>query len=263
MGMSFLQASSITLLAYIYNLDRHATQFFGKMPILYGAITGMILGDVKTGLMVGATLQLMSLGVANIGGSSMPDYIVAAIISAAISVTTGKGIAAGMAIGLPVGMLTMNLDVIVKLINSAIAKKTQTFANRKQFGKMQKMIPIATFMYPLEAALPVFLAVVFGKTVVESILNFMPQWFTVGLNVAGGMLPAVGIAMLLVYMPMKRYGYWIIIGFVLSAFLKMPVLGVALLGCAAAVNQFKNENTHNTNVTAPMANLNKEDMEDE
>lgn len=266
-----MQVVLITLLAYVYNLDRYSTQIAGKVTILWGALTGFVLGDFKQGLEIGATLQLMSLGVSNLGGASMPDYGVAAIISTAIASTTGKGMAAGLAIGIPVGMLVMNLDVVVKIFNSYIARRAQTYADRKEFGKMRKIIPVATVIYPLEAALPVFLAVVFGKPVVEAVLNFMPKWFTVGLNVAGGMLPAVGFAMLLLYMPLSKYGYWLIVGFVLTAFLKVPIMGIALLGVAAAVRQYKAlteknnsiDNSKNSSLEPNASGLTKEDMEDE
>ncbi|KJY65420.1 PTS Man IIC [Lactobacillus helsingborgensis] len=266
MGLTIKEVILISLLAYVYSLDRHSTQIAGKITILYGALAGLILGDFKQGLEIGATLQLMSLGVANLGGASMPDYPTAAIISATIAITSGKGMAAGMAIGLPVGMLGMNFDVLIKLINSAIAKRAQNFAHKKQFGKMTRTIPLATIIYPLESTIPVFIAIVFGKSVVQAILNFMPQWFTVGLNVAGGMLPAVGFAMLLVYMPLKKYGYWLIVGFVATAYLKMPVLGVALLGAAAAIHLYLSLSSKNkvmANTSNNVGNLSEEDMEDE
>ncbi|MDN6836805.1 MAG: PTS sugar transporter subunit IIC, partial [Lactococcus lactis] len=248
-----------------HNLDRHSTQILGKVTILWGALAGWIMGDFSLGLQVGAILQLMSLGVANIGGSSMPDYTVAAIISATIAVSTGEGMAAGLAIGVPVGMLVINFDVLVKLFNSFIGKKAQTYANEKEFTKMTRTIPVSTFIYPLEAAVPVFIAITFGRGVVEGILNFMPDWFTEGLNVAGGMLPAVGIAILLVYMPMKKYGFWILVGFVLTAFLELPVLGVALIGTALGIHQFK-QSTRKSKLAGTSAQdsvLSEEDMEDE
>lgn len=265
MGLTIKEIVLISLLSYVYSLDRHSTQIAGKITILYGALAGLILGNFKQGLEIGATLQLMSLGVANLGGASMPDYPMAAIISSTIAITSGKGMAAGMAIGLPVGMLGMNFDVLVKLINSAIAKRAQNFAHKRQFGKMTRTIPLATLIYPLESTIPVFIAIVFGKSVVQAILDFMPQWFTVGLNVAGGMLPAVGFAMLLVYMPLEKYGYWLIVGFVATAYLKIPVLGVAFLGAAAAIHLYQsiaNKKVSNQ-VSENNSNLTEEDMEDE
>lgn len=259
MGLQIWQIVALTLLAYWKTFDWAELQITAFNTIVYGAIAGIICGDFQTGLITGATLQLMSLGVAALGGASMPDYPVAAIISVAVAVTTGKGMAAGMALGVPVGMLTLNLDVLFKLINSYIAKKAQEAADKHNFKRMNRIIPISFFMMPLESAIPVLLAVLFGKPVVESILNFMPGWFTTGLNVAGAMLPAVGIAMLLTYLPIKKYGHWLLVGFVLAAYIKVPTLAVAILGVAAAIPQFRALAQQDTVHTE----LSVEDMEDE
>lgn len=61
-------------------------------PGIIGPITGLLLGDLSTGLLIGGTLQLMALGVAAIGGASVPNYGVAAIIATTIAVLTGQGI---------------------------------------------------------------------------------------------------------------------------------------------------------------------------
>ena len=68
----------------------------------------------------------------------------------------------------------------------------------------------------------------------------IPTWFTNGLQIAGGMLPVVGIGMLLRYMPVKKYMTYLIIGYVVSAYLNVPVLGIALLGGAAAYAVYMN-----------------------
>ena len=53
------------------------------------------------------------------------------------------------------------------------------------------------------------------------------------------MLPAVGFAMLLKIMPVARYWYMLLIGFVLFAYLKVPLLGIALFGLAIAFMLFE------------------------
>ena len=55
-----------------------------------------------------------------------------------------------------------------------------------------------------------------------------------GLKTAGGLLPALGIAILLRYMPLKTYWMYAIAGFVAATYLKVPMLGVALVGLVAA-----------------------------
>lgn len=54
-----------------------------------------------------------------------------------------------------------------------------------------------------------------------------------------GILPVVGIAILLRYLPTNKFVAYLIIGFVAAAYLKVPMLGVALIGVALAIIYFK------------------------
>ena len=60
-------------------------------------------------------------------------------------------------------------------------------------------------------------------------------------SIAAGMLPVVGIGMLMRYMPVKKFLPFILVGFVLSAYLGVPVLGIAIVGFAAAFWYFTTE----------------------
>ena len=75
--------------------------------------------------------------------------------------------------------------------------------------------------------LPVFLALVFGSDFVNLVVNHLPMWLMNGLKTAGGILPSLGIAILLRYLPVSRNISYLIVGFVLAAYLKVPVLGAA------------------------------------
>ena len=102
---------------------------------------------------------------------------------------------------------------------------------------------------------------IFGPSLVNTILQHTPAWLTGGLSVAGGLLPAVGIALLLRYLPAKEYISYLVIGFVLAVYLKVPLLGVALIGAAIALIIYKNninkeQNSNNNNNAGGM-------MEDE
>lgn len=66
----------------------------------------------------------------------------------------------------------------------------------------------------------------------------MPAWLISGLEVAGGMMPAIGFAMLLNIMLKKEYVAFLIIGFVLVAYFQLPILGVSLIGVAIAMYDF-------------------------
>ena len=72
----------------------------------------------------------------------------------------------------------------------------------------------------LSRMIPVFMALAFGQGVVEGIttaLNGDWKWLGDGLSVAGGALPAVGFAILLRYLPVKKHVAYLLLGFVVAA----------------------------------------------
>lgn len=239
MSISAWQIILITLIAFLKAVDMYGTQILPFNSIIFGAITGLILGDVKTGLYVGGTIQLMSLGVAGLGGASVPDYQTATIIATVISVASGQGTKVGLAVGVAVGLLGVQFDVIAKILNGFIARKSQAYANQRKFKKMVGILWICPVLIGLTAAIPTFISITLGVDAVNFILKVMPAWFTVGLSIAGGALPVIGMGMLLIYMPAKKYFSFIIVGFVLAAFMKLSILPVALIGGALAYEMYK------------------------
>ena len=159
----------------------------------------------------------------------MPDYPVAAIIATAIACSTGRGMEAGLAIGLPVAMLGVNFDVIYKIFNGFLEQKEVSLIEEGKFNSFLRLVKVS----------PVFLCVAIGPSIVNAILDFMPTWFTTGLSIAGGLLPGVGMAMLLMYMPLNKYWSFLIVGFVLAAYLSVPTLGIGAVGLAAAYEVYK------------------------
>lgn len=87
-------------------------------------------------------------------------------------------------------------------------------------------------------AIIAFLPVYFGAELAQRVVEFMPTWLIEGLGVAGGMMPAIGFAMLLKIMLMKEYAAFLIVGFVLVAYFGLPILGVSLLGLSVAMYDF-------------------------
>lgn len=129
---------------------------------------------------------------------------------AAFAKTTEQGPEVGMTIGLPVGMLGVQMDVLYKICNSFIAQKSQKYANEKQFGKMYAILYLCPVMVAVFMAFPTAVALTAGAPLVQAILDVLPSWVTGGLSVAGKLLPGLGIAMLLHYMPAKKYFNYIL-----------------------------------------------------
>lgn len=86
----FLQDILVILIAAYMAWDNGTgNQITGNWPVTIGLLVGLVMGNVSVGLVIGGTLQLMSLGVAGIGGSSVPEYGVATIVSIYLAIRTG------------------------------------------------------------------------------------------------------------------------------------------------------------------------------
>lgn len=209
-------------------------QLIGQWPVCVGFVLGLITGDMSTAMVISGTLQLMSLGVAALGGSSIPEYGVATVVSVFLAVRTGASTGEAIAVGLPVGLLTLQLDILVKYINTFTAHWEQKLLHQKKFGEMQSVYLLSVVIWMLKYIFPIGLVVMFGAPLVKWLTEFIPAWLTLGLQVAGNMLPVLGVGLLMHYMPVRKYLTFLIAGFVLSAYLNMPIVATALLGAAGA-----------------------------
>ncbi|HAZ9080077.1 TPA: PTS sugar transporter subunit IIC, partial [Enterococcus faecium] len=88
--------------------------------------------------------------------------------------------------------------------------------------------------YALYALIP-FFAVLFGADVVKSVLDNIPEVIMNGLTVAGNLLPAVGMAMLLRMLWSKNIAVWFFFGAVVMAYLELPLIAIAAVGTIIAI----------------------------
>lgn len=215
---SILQDILIILLPMYALIDNRGITIVNHWPVTVGFFAGLIMGDLQSALVIAGTFQLMSLGVAALGGSSVPDYALATVVAIYLNARTGATIGTAVAIGLPVGIIAINLDVLTRTLNSFVSEKAKQYLEKKQFKKMQNVNFISVFFVSMQAFIP---------------------WFTNGLNIAGGMLPVVGVVMLMRYMPTSRYIWALLIGFVIAAYMKLPILAISIVGFALGVYVYK------------------------
>lgn len=203
-------------------------------PVVAGMFAGIIMGNIEIGLIVGGTLQLMILGVGTYGGASIPDYMTGSIVGTAFAVSSGQGLEFALAIAVPVGLLMVQLDVMGRFCNTYFQHFADKGAQQRNYRKVELGNLLGMIPWGLSRALPIFLALFFGEDIVTTLLKASPEWLMNGLKIAGGILPAIGIAILLRYMPIKAYWMYAVAGFIAATYLKVPMLGIALIGLVAA-----------------------------
>ena len=89
--------------------------------------------------------------------------------------------------------------------------------------------------------LPAFLAIYFGAAYVQAIINAIPDKVITGLSVGGSMIGAVGFALLLNSIKVKKFWPFFLLGFFVAAYLNINMIGIALLAviCVAMYYYFK------------------------
>lgn len=82
----------------------------------------------------------------------------------------------------------------------------------------------------------VFLCAYAAQDAMKALVEMLPAWLTHGFEVAGGILPAVGFAMLLRVMLKVEFVPYLLIGFVIACFLDFSnLLPIAIVGVALAL----------------------------
>lgn len=241
MTIQWWQILLITLYAGFAFYDGNNTTFGTVKPTMAGFFAGLVLGDVTTGLVVGGTLNLLVLGIGNFGGASIPDYMTGSLLGTAFAIQSGQGAEFGVTLAIPIGLLMIQLDILARFSNTYFQHRAERLVNNGNLDAAARMNILGLIPQSISRMLPVFLALVFGSDFVNLVVNHLPMWLMNGLKTAGGILPSLGIAILLRYLPVSRNISYLILGFFLAAYLKVPVLGVALVGLACAIISFQSE----------------------
>ena len=206
-------------------------------PVFAGFITGLIMGDVTTGLFIGGSLQLFVLGVGTFGGASRIDATSGAVLATAFSVS--QGIETDLAIttiAVPVAALLTYFDVLGRMTTTFFAHRVDAAIERFDYAAIERNYLLGAVPWALSRALPVFFALAFGGEFVQGVVNLVKeyQWIADGLTLAGRMLPGLGFAILLRYLPVKRNLHYLALGFGLTAMLTVLYSNIQTLGGAVS-----------------------------
>ncbi len=229
-----LQALLIAIWAGFCSLDDVGPQMI-RRPLLTGTITGLIMGDLTQGLIIGATLELMWMGIGNVGAYSAPDIVTGAIVGTALGIASGGGVATGIALAVPVSLLAQQLLVLCRTLNCALVPAAERAADKGDFDGIMKFMIIPVTMYFLARAVPCFIAVYFGSDLVSALVDAMPATLMSGLGVASKIVPAIGIAVLLLMMLKGNGWVFLLLGFTLSTYLGLSIMPIAFISLAFAL----------------------------
>ncbi len=237
----------IGLWAALAGVDFYSGQFYFGRPIVTGPVVGLILGDYQTGLLVGATLELAWLGLVPIAGAQPPNVTIGAVVGTAFAIKGNLEPEVVVGIALPFAILMQQLIVLQFTVFSGLMHKADIMASNaddKGIARINHLGMISLgALYFITAILPVY----FGEAVANSIIEYVPSQVIAGLKIAGGLMPALGFAMLLKMMFKKDFIPYFVIGFAAITYLDLPVLAIAIFATSIAAIDYMTRHYINNN----------------
>lgn len=85
-------------------------------PIVMAPLVGLVLGDIRTGIMTGATLELIWLGAFPVGASCPPEMVSGAIIGTSFVINSGGEPSAAVALAVPVATLVLMIKTGLRVL---------------------------------------------------------------------------------------------------------------------------------------------------
>lgn len=201
-------------------------QCVGK-PLIAGTIIGIILGDVTTGILMGAAIQTLYIGLVTPGMSMPGDVNLAGWIGIPLAIVAGASSEYALALAVPLSFLGSSLTYLVASVNCIWVHKQEKLLNEGKI-KQAARIPIwgASTNF-LCRFVPIFLSCYFGSGVITWAVENMPLWLGSTFILLGKMLPAIGFALLLSFMVRKKLDLlYFFIGFVF-----LRIIGVGIVPC--------------------------------
>lgn len=239
MEISIFQA---ILIGLIYYLSINGTPWLTLLgstvlarPLICGTLVGFVLGNPVQGCIIGAAISLPYLAYISAGGTVPMDPGLAGTLGTALAMAAKASPEVAVSMAVPIGLLGtviwiahMTVDIsFLHLIDKAADK-----LDSKKIDYIQMFVPQLFLL--LISVVPVFIVAYFGSGVVKDILDALQGKPLHVLEVIGGVLPALGVAMILKSIMSKDTAVFYFLGFVLAVYLKLPIIAVSILGFISA-----------------------------
>ena len=251
MQITLVQGLLIALLVFICAIDKHMETFMWFRPLVVAFFTGIILGDVQLGMQAGAVAELSYLGLLTVGGTVPPD-------------TTGCDVNTALGLAVPFALIGQWINTGTNTFYAGFLPKVDKCAAAGDEKGIAKVMYTGWILYAAMFARAAFLSTYALQSGISAFVAAFPAWLVHGFEVAGGLMPAVGLALLLVVMLKKENAAYLLAGFVIMVITNCQnILPIAVIaGCIAYVNFTRDTETAKLTAASAATAAQEGDFED-
>ncbi|MEO1771388.1 PTS mannose/fructose/sorbose/N-acetylgalactosamine transporter subunit IIC [Candidatus Enterococcus ferrettii] len=225
------------LIGFIYYLSINGTPWLTLLgstvlarPLICGTLVGLVLGDVVQGCMIGAAISLPYLAYISAGGTVPMDPGLAGTLGTALAMAANASPEVAVSMAVPIGLLGTVIWIAHMTVDISFLHMIDQAAdelNPKKIERIQMFMPQLFLL--LISVIPVFIITYFGSGVVKDILDALQGKPLHVLEVIGGVLPALGVAMILKSIMSRDTAVFYFLGFVLAVYLGLPIIAVSIV----------------------------------
>lgn len=224
--INLIQLILVTLVAFVAGMASVLDERQFHRPLVACTLTGIAMGNMTVGIIVGGTLELIALGWMNVGAAMAPDAALASTVSTVIAIASMGGgddrssaITAAIGIAVPLAIAGQALTIFVRTIAIFFAHQADRYAEQVNYRGIATMHFLALGLQGLRVAVPTAaVAALASGSTVKNALESIPVVITEGLGIAGGFIVVVGYAMVINMMKARKLMPFFFLGFVFATF---------------------------------------------
>ena len=209
-------------------------------PLVSGMVIGIILGDVQTGIIMGAAIQMLYIGLVTPGGAMPADVNFASWIGIPLAMVSGAGTEFALALAVPLSTLGVFAVYGLCAINLFFVHKQDAYVEKGEFDKAAHIPIVGQITNIVLRFFPILIINYFGADPVTKLVEIMPVWLTDILQIFANMLPLVGFMLLMRTLVKKDLDLiYFVLGFVLVSVANLGMIPIVIAALVIAYLKYQ------------------------
>ncbi|AHF78128.1 PTS system, fructose(mannose)-specific IIC [Sodalis praecaptivus] len=222
-------------------------------PLVAAFITGLIVGDLERAILIGVAVQTVYIAFVSPGNAMPQDLNFVSWLALPLAILSAQDAKVAVTLAATIGVagtIIFNFTMLSNVFWNTRADKALAAGNKTSWQRNAVWFPqISNFIVRF---VPVLLACRFGPKYIELLVNAMPASLMHVVSVFGGVLPAVGIAMLMRQAIIeKTMLIYFLFGFICVVFMKVNMIALVIISLLLALIHYKYKPSQQTASASP------------
>ena len=144
-------------------------------------------------------------------------------------------ITTSIALAVPLSVAGLFLTMVCRTLSIPMVHAMDAAAEKGDFKGIERWQILAILMQGVRIMIPAVALCFVSPEIVTSVLNMMPAWLSDGMAIGGGMVAAVGYAMVINMMATKETWPFFALGFVFAAISQLTLIALGVIGVSLAL----------------------------